>query len=68
MADAYCLQVDREVCNDCGICDKMLTGFLSNNNGRIQISGSNYQKEHVAEAVHSVIKCCPEEAISLSQL
>jgi ferredoxin len=65
MAKSYCLQVDHEICNDCGICDRVLTGFRTNNQGRIYISESNYEKEHVREAVSNVIEFCPEDAISI---
>jgi len=61
----YCLQRDPETCIDCGTCDRILTGFRTVNNGKIQISESNYQKDHVRAAVDSIINICPSESISL---
>jgi len=61
----YCLQRDPETCTDCGCCDRVLTGFRTVNDGKIQISESNYQKEHVRDAISNIIKICPTESISL---
>ena len=65
MSKSYCLQVDHEICNGCGICDRVLTGFRTNNQGRIYISERNYGKEHVRYAMASVISNCPENAIGM---
>lgn len=62
----YCLQRDEETCIDCGTCDRILTGFRTINKGKIHISESNYGKEHVQEAIRSIISMCPSESISIN--
>jgi len=65
---SYSLQRDAETCTDCCVCDRILTGFRTVNGGKIQNSESNYHKDHVQEAIRSIIAACPSESISISIL
>ena len=62
---SYSLQRDEETCNDCGICERVLTGFRTINGGKVNISESNYKKDHVQAAIKDIISMCPSESISL---
>jgi len=61
MPESYRLIADEE----CGTCDLILPGFRTLKNNSLFISGENFAKESVIEAVHSVIKSCPSGAISI---
>jgi len=65
---SYLLIHNMERCTDCGMCSCHLPTFLTEHDGTVIVSESNFNKEPIREAILNAIEDCPNNAISIEMV
>lgn len=65
MSDFFTLEVDPELCKECGECDKVSPDFRKKYGGCIKVAAWAYGRDEIRAKIFAIMNCCKNGAISL---
>jgi hypothetical protein len=65
MSDFFTLEVDPELCKECGDCDQVAPEFRGKYGGMIKIAAWAYRREEIRMKIRAIMNSCKNSAIIL---